>query len=395
MPLYHYQALDSKAQKHQGVIEAQNDREAKAKLRERGLMVSNLTTGGGVSTKQNIDKDSLLLFTMQLSQLLNAGVPLYQSLIAIEEQWRTASFHRILLSLCDQIKGGASLSEAMRAYPGSFDKLYTSMVGAGEVSGALGLILERLTDLLKRQIKLKKEVSTALIYPAVLACFSLLVIGMLLGFVVPSIEGIFAGRQLNKFTLFVLGLSHFFREKWWLYLPIAGFTIFFIWRQTRSEKGRLRFERFFLKVPLVKNLLIQAAIVRFSRTMATLQQGGLTLIESLRMSREVMGNITLEQEMLEAEKKIIEGSSLSAELKHSSYVPTIVAQMIAIGEDTGNTVAMFNSIADMYEETLDKTLTRLVALAQPVILILMGGMIGLVMMAILLPLANVSSLTQT
>ncbi len=393
MPLYYYQALDAKAKKEKGVIEAQNEKEAKRKLRDRGLMVSSLSTKVKVSSKENLKPEALLTFTMQLSQLINAGVPLYQSLLAIEEQNNKEPYHRILISLCDQIKGGSSLSEAMRAYPRSFNRLYTSLIAAGEASGALGMVLERLRELFAKQMKLKKDISTAMIYPSILAGFSLLVIGLLLGFVVPSIEGIFADRKLNGFTQFVLNLSHFFRDWWIVYLPLLIGAAGYAYWQFRTEKGRIRVEKLLMRIPIINTLMIQAAVARFSRTMASLQQGGLTLIESLRMSREVLNNRLLEGEMSEAEKSIIDGSSLSAEVKKSRYIPSMVSRMLAIGEDSGSTVAMLSSIADMYEESLDKTLSRVVALAQPVILIIMGGIIGLVMMAILLPLSDIASFT--
>lgn len=394
MAVYYYNAIDHRGHKHQGVVEAQGEKEAKTKLRDRGLMVTSLSSTVKTSSKERIDRDTLLTITSQLAQLVNAGVPLYQSLITIEEQFHQAPFHRILLSLCDQIKGGASLSEAMRSYPDSFDTLYTSMIAAGEASGSLGLILERLAELMKKQNKLRKEISTALIYPIVLASFSLLIISVLMIFVVPSIEGIFAGQKLNAFTTTVLGASHFFKEKWWVYLPLIATLSLFLYFRFHSPKGKLQLQRLMLKTPLVKNLVIQAAVARFARTMATLQQGGLTILDSLKMSRNVMGNAVLEKEMKEAEQKIVEGSSLSAQLKRAPHIPLIVSQMIAIGEETGNAAAMFNNIADMYEDSLERTLSRLVALAQPVILIVMGGIIGMVMMAILLPITNISSFSN-
>lgn len=391
MPLYHYQALDSSAKKHKGVIEAQGEKEAKLKLRDRGLMVVSLSTKVKVSSKENLNAASLVTFTLQLSQLVNAGVPLYQSLVTIEEQYHREKYHRILLSLCDQIKGGSSLSDAMKAYPDSFGKLYTSMVAAGEASGNLGLVLERLTDLLNKQQKLKGEITTAMIYPGILALFSLLVIGLLMGFVVPSIEGIFVDRKLNNFTQFVLGASHFFRDWWWIYVPLIVLAAGFVVWQFYTESGREKIEKILMQIPIVNTLIIQAALTRFTRTMATLQQGGLTIIESLKMARGVMNNRLLEKEVADAEQKIMEGSSLSQELKKSHYIPSIVPRMLAIGEDTGKTVTMLHSISDMYENSLEKTLGRLVALAQPVILIVMGSIIGLVMIAILLPLSDIAS----
>lgn len=394
MPLYQYQALDHTGKRKTGLIEAQDEREAKSKLREMGTMVVSVTLKTSVASRQNLKGDNLLAFTHQLSQLVNAGIPLYESLVAIEEQCRAEPYHRIVLSLCEQIKGGTSLSQAMSAYPESFNKLYCSMIMAGESVGVLNVVLDKLTLLLTRQNKLKGEITTALVYPAVLASFSFLIIIMLLTFVVPSIEGIFAERKLNGFTQFVLNVSHVFRGYWWLYLPIAIGAIAFLIYKIRSPAGRIWLERHLLKVPLVRTLMIQTAVARFCRTMGTLQQGGLPMIDSLRISRDVMRNVVLEEDVKKAENRIIEGSSLGYELGKSKYFPALVSRMLIVGEDSGSNVTMLNTIADLYEGEVEKTLSRLMALAQPVILIFMGAIIGSVLLAILLPLTDVSSLSM-
>jgi len=392
MPLFEYQALDAKGSRKKGLIEAQGEKEAKGKLRDMGVMVISVTPKASVSSRQNLHGESLLAFTMQLSQLVGAGVPLYESLKAIEEQSRGEAYHRIILSLCEQIKAGSSLSQAMSAYPESFNKLYCSMVTAGEAVGGLSDILDKLVHLLTKQNKLKSDIITAMVYPAILASFSFLIILLLFGFVVPSIEGIFAERKLNGFTRFVLSVSHFFRDYWWLYLPIIigglAYLIYFV----RSAKGKLWFERNLLHVPLIRTLMVQAAVARFCRTMGTLLYGGLPLIESLRISRDVMRNVVMSEEVAKAEQRIIEGSSLGKELSKAKHFPPMISQMISIGEDSGSVVMMFNKIADMYEYDLEKTLNRLMALAQPAILIVMGAVIGTVLLAILLPLTDVSSL---
>ncbi len=391
MPLYQYQYVDAQRKRKSGVIEAQSDREAKEKLREQGVLVTQLQIKTKVSKKQNLKGDNLLAFTVQLSQLINAGVPLYESLIAVEEQARGESYHRIILSLCEQIRTGMSLSNAMAAYPDSFDRLYCGMVAAGEAVGALGPVLEKLTYFLSRQMKLKKQITTAMIYPGVLGGFSLLIIGLLLGFVVPSLEGIFADRKLNAFTNAVLGFSHLFRAYWWLYLPLlVGGIIWAVWK-LRSPQGKMWLEKNVLKVPLLKNLVIQTATARFCRTLGTLLQGGLSMMDALRISRGVMRNVVLEKEIQEAEGKIIEGHSLSQELGKSDYMPHMVSRMLAVGEESGTSVTMLNRIADMYEQEIEKTLDRVMALAQPLILIVMGLVIGTVLLAILLPLTDVSS----
>jgi general secretion pathway protein F len=391
MPVYQYQYVDSLGKRKTSSIDAQNDAEAKNKLREQGLLVTQLGVKNQIHRKQNLKGDNLLAFTVQLSQLLNAGVPLYESLIALEEQARGESYHRITLSLCEQIRAGHSLSHAMANYPDSFDKLYCGMVAAGEAVGNLGPVLEKLTQFLTKHMRLKKQIITAMIYPAILGSFSLLIIALLLGFVVPSLEGIFAERKLNAFTNGVLTVSRLFRAYWWLYIPSAicmiGFTIWKI----RSPQGRLWLEKILLKVPVIKNLIIQTAVARFCRTMGTLLQGGLNMIDSLRISRGIIRNVILEREIQAAEGKIIEGHPLSQELGRSAYFPSLVARMLAVGEESGTTVNMLNRIADMYEQEIEKTLDRVMALAQPVILIVMGLVIGTVLLAILLPLTDVSS----
>ena len=391
MPLYQYQYVDSSGKKRSGAIDAQGEREAKAKLREQGFLITSLRVKSKIGKKQNLKGDYLLAFTMQLSQLINAGVPLYESLIAIEEQSRGDPYHQVILSVCEQIRSGTSLSVAMGSYPDSFDRLYCGMVAAGEAVGALGPVLEKLSLFLSRTMKLKKQITTAMIYPGILGGFSLLIIGVLLGFVVPSLEGIFAERKLNAFTNAVLTFSHIFRDYWWLYFPIIIATLVWgVWK-LKSPSGRLWIEKTVLKIPLLKSLVIQTAVARFCRTMGTLLQGGLNMIESLRISRNIVRNVILEKEIQAAEGKIIEGHSLSQELKKSPYFPHLVSRMLAVGEESGTTVAMLNRIAEMYEGEIEKTLDRVMAMAQPVILIVMGLVIGTVLLAILLPLTDVSS----
>lgn len=391
MVLYRYQALDKAGKKQAGLVEAVSEKDAKQRLRDQGLMVTTLNVKTGESSKEDIKGDDLVAFTLQMSQLLSAGVPLYEVLMTMEEQYRQEKYHRVILSLGNQIREGLPLSKAMEQFPGSFDKLYCAMVSAGEAVGALNVVLAKLVELLTKRAQLRSNIVTAMIYPAVLAGFCLIVIGVLLGFVVPSIAGMFEGKQLNTFTAIVLGLSNIMRYYWWAYIPIIGGSIFLIVYLLRTPTGRLWWQRTVLKLPLLKRLTIETATARFSRTLGTLLEGGLPLIDSLRIARETMGNAVLEQDIRLAEEKIIAGSTLSIELIKTGLLPTMAARMLAAGEGSGTTVPMLNKIADMYENELEKTLTRLVTLAQPAILIFMGGLIGVVMMAILIPMSQLAT----
>lgn len=391
MPLYQYQAIDPSGKKKSGEIDGETEKDVKEKLRSQGVMVTFIKEKIGVSSKENLKGDSLLVFTIQLSQLLNAGVPLYETLITMEEQYRGEKFHRVILRLSEQIKSGKSFSEAMAEFPQSFDKLYRAMVKAGESSGTLDLVLVRLSDFLQKKNKLRRQIMTAMIYPAILGSFSLLIIGLLIGFVVPSIEGIFQDRELNDFTQFILNISHFMQEYWWIYIPLFFGIVFYLYYILKSEKGKLWLQRNLIKLPFIKNLIIQTGIARFTRTMGTLQSGGLTMIESLRIGRDVIGNVVMEGEIKNAEEKIIEGSSMSQEFSKSKLIPKMVSRMLLVGEETGNTQQIFNKVAEIYEDEVEKSLERVMNLAQPVILIFMGSIIGMVMLAILLPLTDVSS----
>lgn len=393
MPLFTYQALNLQGKKIKGAIEAETGREAKEKLRDQGLMVANLNLSNGVTRKENLRGDSLVTFTMQLGQLISGGIPLYEALMALEDQFRSEPGHRVILSLCEQIKRGKSMSAAMQDFPGSFDQQYRAMIIAGESVGDLSSSLDRLSELLKKQSLLQKKLITSAIYPVILMSFSLLILSLLVGFVVPSIEGVFEGRELNTLTNFVIGSSHFFRSWWWLVIPLFLAAIAGVIYQLTTFKGKLWRQRISLKMPLIRTLTIQASVARFSRTMGTLQEGGVPMIESIRIGREVMHNCVLEEEMLRAEKRIIEGTSLSKELARSLYIPKLVIKMVSVGEETGNMGSMLHRVADFYEAELEKNLDRLMALSQPAILLLMGALIGLILMAVFLPLTDMQSFT--
>lgn len=394
MVIYRYQVIDRAGKKQSGIVEAASDKEAKQRLRDEGLMVVDLTVKKGSSSKEDMKGDNLVSFTLQLSQLLNAGIPLYECLQGMEEQYRQEKYHRVIVSLSNQIREGTPLSKAMESFPGTFNRLYCAMVSAGEAVGALNVVLAKLVELLTKQQNLRSQIVTAMIYPGILAAFCMLVIGVLMGFVVPSIEGMFEGKKLNGFTEAVLGISRFLRGYWGLYIPIVFGTITGLVMYLRTPGGHEAWQRLKLKLPFIRRLTIETATARFCRTLGTLLEGGLPLIDSLRIARETMGNVVLEQDIRNAEEKIIAGSTLSVELIKTGMLPSMASRMLSAGESSGTMVPMLNRIADMYENELEKTLTRLVTLAQPVILIFMGGLIGVVMIAILLPMSQAATLTQ-
>lgn len=398
MVLFHYKYIDPKGRKKSGMLDAESRSDAKEKLRSQKIIVLELeeringNKNGFLSRpKERLVGAHLITFTTQLSQLLIAGMPLYESLLSLEEQYRNEHFHSVILSLGDQIKKGTPLSQAMGHFPDSFNSLYCSMVAAGESVGALDTTLEKLATLLAKQSKLKKQLTTALIYPMLLVSFSFVVCFLLLTFVVPSLEALFEDRPVNGFTKLVMGFSHFLTHQWGIYLPLLILFVGGVCYLFSSKKGKYQLQRCLLKLPILKTLTTQAAIARFSRAMGTLLQGGVSILQALQISRKVMGNPFLEEVIARAEEKIVEGSLLSQELKKSALIPLLVPRMLAIGEEGGSAPLMFQKIADLYEEEVEKTLNRVTALAQPVVLVVMGALVGLIMLAVLLPLTDINA----
>lgn len=273
MAVFHFKALNAQRKKCSGTFEAFSEKEARESLRAQGLMLTHLKVKKTHLGAACLNGQELLGFTLQLSQLLEAGIPLYESLLALEEHTRGEKWHGIILRLCNQVKEGKALSQACSLFPKSFDRLYVSMIKAGEATGTLGAVCTRLHSLLERQLKLKKQLGTALLYPIILAAFSMVVVCLLLLFVVPSIESLFEGRKVNGLTHVVLLFSHFFRNFWpYCFLVIAGTIIWISWYK-KTPGGSLKMHRLSMKTPVLKTVLIQTALARFSRTMFTLLKG--------------------------------------------------------------------------------------------------------------------------
>jgi len=386
-----FKAVNAQGKKSAGTFEAASEKEVRAAIRAQGLSLVDIRPKRPSSGSQGLKGQELLGFTLQLAQLLEAGIPLFESLLALEEHTRGEKWHGIILRLCSHVKEGMSLSASCALFPESFDRLFVSMIKAGEATGTLGTVCNRLHFLLERQLKLKKQLWTALLYPIILGAFSLLVVFLLLLFVVPSIEALFEGRQVNGLTSIVLSSSRFFSDYWPYCLALFGGCAAWLYWYGKSPQGRMQLHLLCMKLPLFKTVMTQSALARFSRTMFTLLKGGVNLVDSLRTARQVMHNPLLENVVEAAEMRLIEGGKLSAELKKSPLIPLMMPRMLAIGEEGGDVTVMFQKVAEVYEGEVEKSLTRVTALAQPVILLVMGFIVGIVMLAVLLPLTDASA----
>lgn len=390
-----YSAFSNEGKKIRGRIEAISLTEAKERLRAQGILVLQIESSKKklfTQHKKRLKKEHLVNFTSQTAELLLSRIPLYESIVSLEELWQGEALQEVLQSLSSDIQRGVNLTGAMKKFPRFFPPLYLAMIEAGETIGALEKTLQRLSQLLIKQHSMQKKIITTLIYPTLLLAFSCFVIILLLTFVIPSMEAILSEGSLNGFTRGILGLSHFVTEQWPIYLPLFGAllgSIGLFYRKNKQKSLDLLF-----RFPLIKKMLIEVNLARFSRTLASLVEGGVPLRDALVLTRGVVTLPSLKEVIENSEKRIVEGSSLSCELKKSPLIPPLLHRMIAIGEEGGNMVAMLYRIADFYDEEIEKKSARILALAGPVILLIMGALIGIIMMSILLPLTDTSMFTQ-
>lgn len=392
--IYQYKAFTRQGKPAKGTIEAINAKEAKDKLRDMQLIVSSLEPQNKGKKRLRLSKDDLRIFTSQLAQLLAAQIPLYESLLALEEQARQEPYHPVILGLTDRIKRGSSLSQAMQDFSESFSPLYRALISAGEAVGNLELALNRLNNFLVHDNKIRKQLISALIYPALLSGLLVVAVTVLVGFVIPALEQLFEDKNIPQFTQIVFGTAKFLRE--WGFL-VVGFLVglgFYTFYRLRSPKTKASIQRNILHIPLINRYVILSSLSRFARTLGTLLEGGLPLTISLAYAKEALGNARLDEIMSKVEHRIIEGIPFSTELSRYKEVPPLFSRMVLIGEESGKLPSMLSQLATLYEEETERTLTRVVALAQPVLLLLMGGLIGGVLLSILMPLSSFGSSIQ-
>jgi general secretion pathway protein F len=391
MPLFRYSAVGPNGKTIKGVIDADSLLVAKERLRKQQILVTTLSHLQNKQDQLALSPVLLLSFTRELAQLLKAGLPLYESLLTIEEKYRRHKAHPLFLDLCDHLKEGAALSSALKRYPATFDRIYLSMVHVAEESGNLAAIFDQLAQLIIRQQKLKKQLISALLYPSFLAIFCVFIIAGLLFFVVPSMKELFEDRPLHPITATVLCISNWANAHITLLLTglcslIAGFIC-----TVRSRRGKCFLYEFSLKLPFIKTLLLHSALVRFCRSLSMLLAGGVPLLDALALSRNVVKSPLIEEAITEAEKRVGQGERLSAAFKGSIAIPPLVLRMLALAEETGKMGEAFFSLAEIYEEEMEKHLSQLNTFLQPALLITLGAIVGLVVLSILLPLTDVSS----
>lgn len=394
MPLFRYSALSLSGKKISGIIDADSLLSAKDRLRKDQILVTNVQIFKEKKKKSIASLSLLLNFTRMLTQLLNAGIPLYEGLVIIQEKYKKHQSHALWADLTDSLKSGLSFSEALEKHSYCFNEIYICMVRAGESSGTLDQALHEICLLLNRQHQLKKQISSALIYPVFLSVFCIFIFLILVLFVIPSLKTLFDGKALPPLTKIIFSISDFFIS----YGIILGIgviaTIISGYLCFLTQQFKLKWDYFLLRIPFIGDFIVQASMVRFCRTAALLLVGGVSILETLRLSRKAINNYFLERFIETVEKKVGEGESLSEELKNSYLIPPIIPRMLSIAEKTGKTADMLQSIANIFEENLGKRLLQFTTLLQPILLLILGIIVGIVLLSILIPLTDVGSVLQ-
>lgn len=402
MPAYRYTAIGQDGKEVRGAIDGGSVAEARRKLKDAGRLpidVSEETARAGISrfTSSGPSPDFLPLFTRQLATLCDAGVPLVAALDALAPQADDPESRQLLESVRDAVKGGSSLAHAIEANPKFFPDVYAGMVRAGEEGGMLGPSLSRLADYLEMRQATATRLRAALAYPVLMAVIGFGVVFFLMAFVVPKIVGVFShlGKALPIPTRILITLSSAIASSWWAILLLLAIATIFYRRFVATPSGRLRRDTLLVRLPVIGRILHISAVSRFARTLSALCDGGVPVDRGLRVAAPVTGNAMVEAALIDATAKVVEGSSLSNALAaHRDVFPTSIVQMARVGEESGRLAALLAKASDALDRETDARLSRSLSLLEPLIILFMGGVVALIVVAVMLPLLDLSNIAR-
>ena len=403
MPRFRYEALTNTGTVVTNTQEASDKAELVSRLKVMGYWPTSIVE----DTAETQDRQRIRIpflptrikpaevefFTYQMATLINAYVPLSRALGVTLEQITNIELKRVIEQVKYDVEHGSPLNDALAQHPRVFSELYVNMVKAGEAGGVLGVVLERLAEFAERQRLLKAEVTSALLYPAILLVLSIGAVAVLMTFVIPKFTGMFAELDvaLPGPTRFLIGITNFLSLYWWIIL-IAGIGGFVTLRQyLRTESGQLTFDRVKLKLPIIGIIFSNFALVRFTRTMATLLENGVILLPALRVVKDTIGNSVYGTAIANAEQEIERGSTLARELERSAVFPPLLTHMVAIGEESGDPEQMLAKLSVYYDLEIKKNLERLTSSIGPLVILFMGLLIGFIAVAMILPIFEAST----
>lgn len=395
MPTFKYVSKDKNSRNITGKIVAENQETVVAELRKRNLTIISITPireSRASFKRKKARPDDLVIFTRMLATMVEAGIPILQSLDALREQITHPYFQSVIGSVGDDVQSGSSLSVAFAKHPSAFDVLFVNMIKVGETGGVLNVILERISTYMEKTVKLKRKVRAALIYPTVVIFMAVAITTLLLVKVVPTFAGIYESfdAELPALTQLLINISDVLKRYIFLLMGVVASIGFLISRWYLTDKGRLTIDTFILNVPIFGTLIRKVAISRFSRTLSTLLQTGVPILESLDIVGKTSGNRVLEKVIENVKGNVKEGESISAPLVKSGVFPPMVTRMIAIGEKSGQLEKMLAKIAEFYDDQVDAAVAGLTSMIEPLVIGVLGIIIGFIVIALFLPIISIS-----
>ena len=402
MANFTYKALDQRGTSATGEIEGESKAAAAAALRNRGLTVLDLNevkTGlaqmdiGGALTR--IKPKDITVFSRQFATMVSSGLSMLRCLYVLEEQTDNKKLAAVIGQIKDDVEAGISLSDALEKHPNVFNKLYVSMVRAGELGGILDEVLNRLATQLEKEDSIRRAVKSAMVYPIMIGTFALLVLIGMVMFLIPIFAGMYRdlGGELPGLTRLMVNLSDFLTGWWYIVFPAIIAVVWGIMRLKRTERGTELWDRFKLHVPMgIGEIVRKLAVARFSRTLGTLVSSGVPILQAIEITGQAAGNVVIEKAMKDVQQSIKEGQSITGPLEKVSVFPAMVTQMIAVGEETGSLDAMLGKVADFYEDEVDASVKSLTSILEPILMIGVGSVVGLVVIAMYLPIFNMMNI---
>lgn len=398
MPVYKWEGKTLKGLVKKGELEGANEGAIRAQLRQQNIVPTKIVSKGkqinlSFSFGSKVKQRSIAIFTRQLATMIDAGLPLVQSLEILSSQQENKSFKTILRGIREDVEGGSTFAGALKKHPATFNDLYTNLVVAGEEGGILDNILTRLANYIEKAEALKKKVKSAMVYPTVIVSVAVIVVIVLMIFVIPVFESMFksAGQSLPLPTMIVVLISKTIRKYIVVFIPaaIAGFYLLKKYHQT--ENGKTVVDKLLLQMPVFGSLFKKIAVARFSRTLGTLVSSGVPILDGLNIVSKTAGNKTIETAILNARASIREGETIAEPLNRAGIFPPMVIQMISVGESTGALDSMLSKIADFYEDEVDVAVGNLTSLLEPLLMCFLGVVIGGVVIAMYLPIFQMAN----
>lgn len=407
MPNFSYTALDTSNKSVTGTVDMQDKTSVLNALSKQGLRPiavrekkksANITLFGGAGSKK-VKSDDLVIFTRQLSAMVGAGVPLLRAIDSLEEHAESPGLAYVLGEISHDIEAGAPLADALEKHPKVFSDVYVNMVRAGEAAGILDTILKKLATQQEKNASMRKKIKSAMTYPTVLLVITIAAFFGLMIFVIPQIGNIIKDMggpdaELPALTRAMLAISDGILSYWYIVIPIVAAGIYGLLRYIKTPVGKKQFHTIVLKIPGVGKIVQKVAIARFTRTFSALMGAGVAVLEALRVTAHAVGNVVYEQAILDAAEEVKNGRNLSKIIDDNPLFPSIVGQMLLVGEETGETDVVLVKVADFYEEEVDVAIDGISSIIEPAMIVVMGSMVGLIAASVMMPIAGLSQNIQ-